>query len=128
MKLPGCQLIVFFKGIVYEDIVGIGQLLRCSRSWSIDDASRLTVFLQQKAQEVFEMCTPSSSKRALMSRRVNPFLDRITTLRRLSIASLVIVSGKHSLRTAILRRKTCEPKNSKLTQQLFTRGGVHATR
>ena len=50
MKLPGCQFIVAFKGIIYEDVVGIGQLLWRSHSWSIDDTSSLTVLLQQKTQ------------------------------------------------------------------------------
>lgn len=50
MKLPGCQFIVAFKGIIYEDVVGIGQLLWHSHSWSVDDASSLTVLLQQKTE------------------------------------------------------------------------------
>jgi len=58
------------------------------------------------SSEVFKMCTPSSSKWALMSK---PFLDRIITLHRLSIAILVIVPREHSLRMAILRRKASEP-------------------
>ena len=58
------------------------------------------------SSEVFEMCTPFSSKWALMSK---PFLDRIITLHWLSVAILVIVPREHSLRMAILRRKTSEP-------------------
>ena len=106
MKLPGCQFIVVFKGTDYEDIVGFGQQLRCSRFWSINNASCL-------------MCTPSSLNRALISRRVKPFFDKITNLLRLSIASLVIVPGEHSLPTSIIGETPANQQQTKLNQQLI---------